>query len=209
MSDPRGALRGSITTAGSVLAVLVLLAAPAAAHAVLLESAPADGERVDGGPEEITLTFNEPMSPPATLTVTGPGDDTVHDEDPDVEGETVSTAIEPLTEDGTYTVAWRAVSDDGHPVEGEFTFDVAAAQAPEEEAGEEVEEADGEPAVEEPTEPEEVPEEPEPTDDEGTAALVTDEGDGMGTVTLLLAVVGGLVVVAAVATVLARRRDER
>jgi len=40
-------------------------------------------------------------------------------------GSDVTVALEPLTASGAYTVAWRVVADDGHPVTGTFGFTLA------------------------------------------------------------------------------------
>ena len=45
------------------LALAALQSGPALAHAVLIESVPADGERLDRAPSELRLQFNEPVSP--------------------------------------------------------------------------------------------------------------------------------------------------
>src|SRR5437867_6615792 len=63
-----GALLGVLAVAGAALAV----AAPAAsAHAALLFTAPAAGLAVPASPEQIVLTFDEPVTlagPPVVLT---------------------------------------------------------------------------------------------------------------------------------------------
>ncbi|MBK3804467.1 hypothetical protein GAY33_36175 [Azospirillum brasilense] len=49
---------------GWVAALMLLsLSAPALAHAVLVESAPEDGARLDSPPAEAVLRFNEPVRP--------------------------------------------------------------------------------------------------------------------------------------------------
>jgi hypothetical protein len=57
------------------------------------------------------------------LIVTGPDASTRHSETacPRVDGRTVSAAVT-LGASGRYTVTWRVVSADGHPVSDTFTF---------------------------------------------------------------------------------------
>jgi methionine-rich copper-binding protein CopC len=43
--------------------LLVLLPCPVAAHAVLVEARPADGQQLDQAPAELTLRFSEPVVP--------------------------------------------------------------------------------------------------------------------------------------------------
>lgn len=89
---------------------------------------------VDVAPREVTLTFSEQIAM---------GDDSIRVLDPsskrvDVakmrdlsQGGTVRYAVglKPGLPDGTYTVAWQAVSADSHPVSGAFTFSVGAPSA--------------------------------------------------------------------------------
>lgn len=112
-------------TAGllGVLALAVLPAAPAAAHAALLSSSPAQGDRLRVLPAEVTFEFNQDMSAPAYVIVTAPDGSSVTDGDPEVDGAVVRQAVSEGPE-GTYTMAYRVVSEDGHPVTGEIAFTV-------------------------------------------------------------------------------------
>ncbi|MGV9252139.1 copper resistance protein CopC [Streptomyces sp. NPDC003697] len=112
------------------LLVLLLLggAGTASAHAALRAADPADGSVVRTAPRAVTLTFTESV---------GLLDDSFRLFDPDGrrvrtgEAEHASgrgdTARVPLPSglgQGTFTVAWRVVSADSHPVSGAFTFSV-------------------------------------------------------------------------------------
>ncbi|GAB7032171.1 copper resistance protein CopC [Streptomyces sp. NPDC021749] len=120
-------------------------AAPASAHAALTGSTPAQGSVVDQAPEQVALTFSEGVAM---------GDDSIRVLDP--QGKRVDrgklrnlcssstvkygTGLPPGLRDGTYTVAWQAVSADSHPVSGAFTFSIGApskstAPVPQQEAG--------------------------------------------------------------------------
>lgn len=120
---------------GAVVAVLVLLATvgfalPAAAHASLIGSDPADGATLATAPARVTLTFDDTLEDlGAVVTVTGPDGAEYQAGDAVVDGVTLSTAVQPLPAAGTYSVAYRVVSDDGHPVEGQLRFALAAAPA--------------------------------------------------------------------------------
>ncbi len=130
--------RRGLTTVLGTLGVLAALcahllgtASPAAAHAVLTHSSPASGAVVSSAPEQVTLTFSESVR----LT-----DDSVRVLGPD--GERADTGrirdlgtgsthrygapLHSDLRDGTYTVAWQAVSADSHPISGAFTFSVGA-----------------------------------------------------------------------------------
>jgi len=94
------------------------------AHAVLERSAPAPGERLEAGPGEIRLEFNEPVDAAiGFLRVLGSKSGKVAEGAPAVEagGRTLRLALPELGE-GLYTVTYRVLSADGHPVEGSYVF---------------------------------------------------------------------------------------
>ncbi|MFD0039630.1 copper resistance CopC/CopD family protein [Streptomyces anulatus] len=115
-----------------VFGLLLAGAGPASAHAALTGSDPQDGAVVDTAPKEVTLSFSEAIAV---------GDDSIRVLDPS--GKRADTEAEPrdLSEggtvrygvalhsglpDGTYTVAWQAISADSHPISGAFTFSIGA-----------------------------------------------------------------------------------
>lgn len=121
-------------------AALVLSPSPALAHDVLTGSTPEDGETLDTAPEEVVLTFNN--APLETgdgnaVSVTGPDEETTYETgDLVFDGNDVSTELEPLDQAGDYTVGYRIVSSDGHPIQESLTFtlpeEAVADAAPEE-----------------------------------------------------------------------------
>jgi copper transport protein len=107
---------------------LSTLASPARAHAIVERTAPAIDAIVDPSPPYVSIWFNEPIEIAfGALRVfdsTGDRIDVgVPEQLPD-EPDSVRVAIQPDLPDGTYTVAWRAVSADGHPVQEAFVFHV-------------------------------------------------------------------------------------
>src|SRR5690606_7082088 len=111
---------------GAVLAAaLVALtpARPAWAHAQLIGSDPADGAVLATPPARVTLEFNESLNPTyTTIVVTDAGAEPVPSSEPEVSGPRGSVTFTQPLADGTYTVAYRVVSRDGHPVQGAFMF---------------------------------------------------------------------------------------
>lgn len=112
--------------------MLVLLlftgAGPASAHAALRSTDPADGTVLKSAPRSVTLTFTESV---ALL------DDSLRMYDPSNHrvstgearhapgsSDTVRVTLPAKLGTGTFTVAWRVVSADSHPVSGAFTFSV-------------------------------------------------------------------------------------
>jgi methionine-rich copper-binding protein CopC len=123
---------GSRAVAGAIVGlvgVLALPTPPAAAHTGLSSSSPKDGATVQNLPGEVVLEFTEPVGEPE-VEVTASDGTVVSDGEPEALGRTVT---EPLTTDGpsgTYTIAYRVVSADGHPVSDELTFDVRSGPPP-------------------------------------------------------------------------------
>ncbi|MCC4907637.1 copper resistance CopC family protein [Microbacterium sp. cx-59] len=120
--------------AGLVLALGMLWASavPASAHDELSSSDPAAGSTVDVLPAQLVLTFSAELLSDGSSTViqvTDAAGSAVTDAAPVVEGTTVTQSLGGSAT-GTMTVLWRVVSSDGHPISGEYTFDVAAAPAP-------------------------------------------------------------------------------
>ncbi|MDG9701201.1 copper resistance CopC/CopD family protein [Streptomyces sp. DH37] len=118
----------------AVLAALCLLggATPAGAHAALTASTPARGAVVEEAPSEVTLTFTEGIAvSDDSIRVLAPDGERVDAGAPKrlPGGEGFRYGVELRRDglpEGTYTVAWKAVSADSHPVAGGFTFSVGA-----------------------------------------------------------------------------------
>jgi len=120
----------ALATLAATLALLVP-AAPAHAHNRLVGSTPADGARLDTPPREVVLTFVERLDPRYTqIVVTDAGRQPVPAAPPAVTDTTGSLTLDGRLPDGTYTVAYRVVSVDGHPVQGAVTFTVGDATPP-------------------------------------------------------------------------------
>jgi copper transport protein len=109
------------------IVVLALAGAPSAsAHAVLVRTEPANDSVLDASPDRIVLHFSEPVE-------TAFGSVRVYDasarrvDDGQVErpeNDAVSVGIDRTLARGTYTVTWRVISGDSHPVRGAFVFHV-------------------------------------------------------------------------------------
>jgi methionine-rich copper-binding protein CopC len=112
----------------AILALMILAASPAEAHAFLDHANPAVGGSVSSSPVMIKLWFTqdvEQIFSKARLTSqsgapveTGPAK---------VDPADHSLLILPVPKvlpAGTYTVNWRVVSADTHETEGNFTFEV-------------------------------------------------------------------------------------
>jgi copper transport protein len=102
-------------------------AVPSGAHASLVSVDPPDGARLDASPPEIRLTFNEGVSANlGGVRVLSSEGERVDDGAAEVDGTVVRIALQPDLPDGTYVVAYRIVSEDGHPIRGGSVFGVGA-----------------------------------------------------------------------------------
>jgi methionine-rich copper-binding protein CopC len=113
-----------------LLAVLALPlgAGTALAHNVLVGSDPANGSSVASGPSMVTLTFDLPVKESfSTVTVVGPDGGHFEGGPATVDGNVVRAPVRALGPAGVYTVGYRIVSDDGHPVSGAIRFTLTQA----------------------------------------------------------------------------------
>ena len=168
-------------------------ASPAGAHDVLVGSSPEDGATVTKAPDVVTLTFNNAIQDRfAQVAVLDEAETPVHDGEAEVSGPTVTQAVGDLP-DGAYTVSYRIISSDGHPVSGELSFSVDAEGSPGDEASE--------PSADE-TEPGDSETSDAETGDTATAGAEEDsDDDGPSTLVVMLVVVLAALVVAGVAFV--------
>jgi methionine-rich copper-binding protein CopC len=118
-------IAGLIVAAVAVVAP-VLAATPALAHAYLTSTSPADQAKLAAPPEQVTLTFNEPVTHVA-VAVEGPDGNRWDVGDPQATVRTVVQALRPLGPAGDYHVNYRVVSVDGHTVQGSVVFTLTAA----------------------------------------------------------------------------------
>ncbi|KOX35235.1 copper resistance protein CopC [Saccharothrix sp. NRRL B-16348] len=122
----------SLLLTGLVAGAVVLgTAAPAFAHNVLVSSDPKDGSRLEAGPAAITLTFDQAVQAGEkfnTITVTGPeGTRWEAAGEPTVKNNSVVFPVRPLGPAAEYTVGYRILSADGHPVTGSLKFTLTKA----------------------------------------------------------------------------------
>ncbi len=117
-------------------AVAILLATPAAAsaHAYLTHTSPLPNAILASSPRRVALTYDEAVEPRfAIISVT------------DAAGHQLTTApvsrlpsnpdtlfvpLKPHLPRGWYLIYWRAISVDGHPVQGAYTFAVGPEPGP-------------------------------------------------------------------------------
>jgi len=122
-------MRRAFVCAAVVLLVFAVAAPSAFAHSAFLGSDPEPGERLEKSPRQVSLTFTEPLNDRlsrATLVEASDGRPA-----PGVRiaasGKRLVLRLSQELGRGAYRVQWHTVStDDGHALEGSFSFGVRA-----------------------------------------------------------------------------------
>ncbi|WP_406673124.1 copper resistance CopC family protein [Nonomuraea sp. N2-4H] len=168
-------------------------AAPALAHDRLKSSNPAKGAEVESL-DEVRLEFSSKVRMPF-VSVRGDGDAEHQSGEPEVDGAVVTQAVKGPLPDGTYTIAYRVVSSDGHPIEGEIPFRVKGAEKAAEEASPGAEPSDGASETAAPAETAASPpaEQPSASIEAGNAAAEQDAQQDVTFPVWLIVVIGALV----------------
>ena len=109
------------------LALCIFIAPAVWAHAVLLETSPEDGARLDAPPREAWLRFNEPVNPVAVRVLDAGGEAVTAPNAIASDGETLRIALPDDLKEGSYIISYRVTSGDGHPVAGSIVFGVGTA----------------------------------------------------------------------------------
>ena len=180
-----------------VAALSVFAFAPASAHDQLVSSNPEDGAELDQQPEWLEMTFSGNIQEVGSeVTVVVDGKD-VSAGELTVEGKKLSVALPDDLKPGDYEVTWRVVSQDGHPISGDYAFTIKDSEG----AGGAVEESTkaglGGGVVDEPG---------KDTGERGEIGEASGSDSGMSTPMIVLLSVGGLAIV--IVVLLMRRKAQ-
>ena len=126
--------RGRIAVVLAAVAVGLALPSVASAHAYLIKTVPAASGILDSPPSNVQLTYDEAVEPRfAIISVTDAngrqettGSVTRSPANPD----TLVVPVRRGLPQGWYLIYWRAISVDGHPVQGAFTYAVGPNPGP-------------------------------------------------------------------------------
>ncbi|MET3173031.1 UNVERIFIED_ORG: methionine-rich copper-binding protein CopC [Arthrobacter sp. UYCu721] len=111
-------------------AALLGFAAPASAHDAAESSSPAQGATVATTPAQVSVTFSKnPLGIGAQFSVKDSAGAEWADGAVEIVDSTATQKLKAAAPAGAYTVAWRVVSSDSHPIEGTFGFTATAAAA--------------------------------------------------------------------------------
>jgi copper transport protein len=127
-------LRGRIVLALVVVALGIAAPGSASAHAYLIKTVPAAAGVLDVPPPDVQLTYDEAVEPRfAIISVTnaaGRQETTGPVNRSPANPDTLVVPLRPHLPEGWYLIYWRAISVDGHPVQGAFTYAVGPNPGP-------------------------------------------------------------------------------
>jgi len=100
----------------------------ASAHAYIVQASPGEDELVATAPERLTLEFNESLQTAFyDIKITAPDGTQADDGNVQIDAErphVLETGLRSGLGNGTYAVSWKAVSADGHPIQGAYVFHI-------------------------------------------------------------------------------------
>ncbi|MCU1531160.1 MAG: copper resistance protein CopC [Arthrobacter sp.] len=117
---------------GAAVLTLVLLGAvgTASAHDAVESSSPAAGAALAAPPETVSLTLSKnPLAVGSQIRVNDAAGTNWADGPVEIVDNVVSQRLKTGAPAGQYTVVWRVVSSDAHPIEGSFAFTATAGAA--------------------------------------------------------------------------------
>ncbi len=127
-------VRGRIVLVLAVVAVGLVFAASASAHAYLIKTVPAASGILDSPPPDVRLTYDEAVEPKFAITsvtdANGRQETTGPVRRSEANPDTLVVPLRPHLPQGWYLIYWRAISVDGHPVQGAFTYAVGPNPGP-------------------------------------------------------------------------------
>jgi copper transport protein len=125
---------GRIVVALVTVAVAAAMPSAASAHAYLIRTVPSASGEFDNPPPNVQLTYDEAVEPRfAIISVTNASGQQVTAGPVRRSPANPDTLVVPLQAhlpEGWYLVYWRAISVDGHPVQGAFTYAVGPNPGP-------------------------------------------------------------------------------
>ena len=130
MREVRRQLPGLVLGFFVLAAAMLGLAGPASAHDAAESTSPAQGANVPAPPAEVSVTFsNTPLGIGSSFSVKDAAGTEWADGAVQIVDSVATQKLRPGGPAGAYTVTWRVVSSDSHPIEGTFTFTAASGAA--------------------------------------------------------------------------------
>lgn len=106
----------------------LMIPAPAIAHDQLIDQSPEAGSVLEAGLISVDLTFSDDLivledGQGSEIVILDENQNPVNNGCAVIEGRVATTKAD-IDKPGTYTVGWRVVSGDGHPISDSFVFEV-------------------------------------------------------------------------------------
>ncbi len=118
----------------AIAVVGLALPSAASAHAYLIKTVPAASGVLNAPAPNVQLTYDEAVEPRfAIISVTdaaGRQETTASPRRSPANPDTLVVPLRPHLPEGWYLIYWRAISVDGHPVQGAFTYAVGPSPGP-------------------------------------------------------------------------------
>lgn len=117
----------ALTLAGLLTAITL----PALAHAQLLESQPKANQVLSSSPAEFRLNFSDELIDLGAASNWLKVEDSqgaIVSTDSVLNGNQISAMPTQVLKPGKYQLTWRVLSEDGHPIQGNYEFTIQSAQ---------------------------------------------------------------------------------
>jgi len=115
-------------TVFTLVALLFGVGLPAQSHSQLIDASPRPNQSVTTSPTAVKLTFNEELidlgGTSNIITVVNSKNQRVSISSTEVLSNQLTAKFTKKLAVGRYTVWWRAVSADGHPISGKYRFTI-------------------------------------------------------------------------------------
>lgn len=92
------------------------------AHSHLEDSTPKNGEVVTQSLKAITLTFETALEPTSSFTLMDDNNASIPLTTVSINGNQLIANVEDDLTNGAYTIHWKILGEDGHPLEGDIPF---------------------------------------------------------------------------------------
>lgn len=105
--------------------LLIFTFAPSAlAHSGLVTSVPLEGEVITENISTLSLTFNTTIENTSTFKISGENGQEIPLAEHIVKEKDMIGNLESPLQDGEYTVTWKIIGEDGHPIENSYSFSI-------------------------------------------------------------------------------------
>lgn len=132
MRNPRRSLTATLATVLLGAGLTLAVATPANAHDELISSYPEANATITSSPAEITLSFSGELiagMQSAIVEVIASDGQNIATDAPSEDGTSITQHLTAAPPAGMFTVRWKVVSSDGHPISGEYTYTVTPLDA--------------------------------------------------------------------------------